>query len=69
MSELIMLAEHAPALADAVTKARTRTSDETIMARIGGPAGPGLVQVERKGEPKGDAADEATAITLLGRMR
>lgn len=64
-----MLAEHAPALADAVTKARARTSDDTIMARIGGPAGPGLVYVERKGELKGDPTDEATALTMLGRMR
>lgn len=70
MSELIMLAEHAPALADAVTKARTRTKDDTIMARIGEHEGrPGFVTVERGGEPKGQGLYEATAILMLSRMR
>lgn len=69
MSELIMLAENAPALADAVTKARARTKDDSIMARIGEPARPGVITVERGAEPKGAGLDEPAAIAMLGRMR
>lgn len=71
MSEIIMLAEHAPDLAEAVTAARTRCKDDTIMARIGEYEGrPGFVSLERhSGEIVAEGLSQDEARTALGRMR
>lgn len=70
MSDIIMLAEHAPELAAAVNAARIRCKDDTIMARIGSATKPGVVSLERRGgEVVAEDLSQDEARAALGRMR